>query len=187
MYVIMFGNDDNLYHEGPFKTWKDAKKRLEQRYEEDKEGVEEEWADLCYLGKCDYMVYYNGEYVVNAEIYSIEDLFGTSESPSWDDKETADTADAPAPSVTARYYMDGECVKEAPLVLMPRRGENVMLDHGVHEVQQVCYYAADPHIVEFFLYSVHKEGQGQQCPCFSYILPSSIFFCNCKEKRRNRR
>ena len=28
MYIIMFGNDENLYHEGPFKTWEDAEKFL---------------------------------------------------------------------------------------------------------------------------------------------------------------
>ena len=151
MFVIMFGNDDNLYHEGPFTTWKDAKKRLVQRYEEDSAGIEEEWADLCCLGYDSYTVYVNGEYVINAEIYSSEDLFGISESPSDADKEVPTAADTPAPSAIARYYLKGHLIKETPLTFIPRNGELVMVDSGVYEVHQVCYYTGDPHVVDIFM------------------------------------
>lgn len=154
MYIIMFGNDENLYHEGPFKTWEDARKVFEKRYEEQTASVEEEWLDMCCLGNGTYTVYMNGEYVINAEIYSYEELFGISADGPNPVEGVPDKVEPSEPSsegVTGRYYLDGQAQKEGSFLCVPRKGENVMLDSGVYEVQQVCHYADDPHLVDIFL------------------------------------
>ncbi len=124
---------------------------MEQRYEEDTKGIEEEWVDLCCLGYDTYTVYVNGEYVINAEIYSSEDLFGISETPSDAGKGAPTAADTQAPSAIARYYLKGRLIKETPLTFIPRRGEVVMVDSGVYEVHHVSYYTGNPHVVDIFL------------------------------------
>mgnify|MGYP006928123090 CR=1 FL=1 len=154
MYVIMFGNDENLYHEGPFMTWEEAKKTFEKRYEEQTASVEEEWLDMCNMGNATYTVYVNGEYVINAEIYSYEELFDFYPAESEPAEKVLDKVENSDPSsngITGRFYLDGQAQKEGYLLCVPRIGENVMLGSELHEVQQVCYNADDPHVVDIFL------------------------------------
>ncbi len=150
MYVIMFGNDKNLYHEGPFQTWEDAKKTFEKRYEEQTASVKEEWLDMCRLGSGTYTVYMNGEYVINAEIYSYEELFDFySAEPEPADK--VENSDPSSNNITGRFYLDDQPQAEGHLLCIPRKGENVLLGSELYVVQQICHNANDPHVVDIFL------------------------------------
>lgn len=157
MYVIMYGNDDNLYHEGPFSTWEAAKTAFEKRYEKDMSGIGEEWLDMCHPGDATYTVYVNGEYVINAEIYAIEELFGITAN-AWkrelkenDDVDETDKESTFGNIITGRYYLDGQPQAEGHLLCIPRKGENVLLGTELYVVQQICHNANDPHVVDIFL------------------------------------
>ena len=154
MYVIMFANDENIYHEGPFMAWEKAREVFEKRYKEQTANIEEEWLDMCNMGNATYTVYVNGEYVINAEIYSYEELFvfySAEPEPAEELLDKVENSDHSSNGITGRFYLDGQAQKEGYLLCVPRKGENIMLDSGVYEVQQVCHYADDPHVVDIFL------------------------------------
>lgn len=97
---------------------------------------------------------HEGEYVINAEIYSYEELFGISAdgpNPVEGVPDKVENSDPSSNGITGRFYLDGQAQKEGYLLCVPRIGENVVLESELHEVQQVCYNADDPHVVDIFL------------------------------------